>query len=186
MAARIAFADDNLAFVVFAQLKELDDVFKMFVVDILEESELTQHMHHRPELVRVALFPGGDYQIIILGMLELDRAGAAAAADHADRDFVAAFILDNDLGQIAVEDLADSLAEGKIDDGSGDEGVFALIADGNRDACKFEIVTVFIERAGPVFDDSKNYFWKTHYVFLAVKISGADGKDDGILVWFEL
>lgn len=115
-------------------------------------------------------------------MFELYGTGAAAAADHTDRNLVAAFILDNNLCQVTVEDLADSLAEGEIYDGCGDEGVFGFIVDGDGDACQFEIVAVLIERAGSIFDYSENYFWKTHFVSrYKVRADGKRGRHLGFV-----
>ena len=101
-------------------------------------------------------------QVFVFGVLELDGAGAAAAADHAHRDLVAALVLDDDLAEISVEDLAGLLAEREIDDGGGDEGVFAVVVDGDGDTRQLEAVVILVERAAPAFDDSEQYLRETH------------------------
>lgn len=89
-------------------------------------------------------------------------AGAAAAGNQAEGDFVGAFIVNDNFGEITIKDLAVLLTGWRLDNGGIYKSVFTFTIHTNGNAGNTERITIFIERAVLVFNNAKYYLGKSH------------------------
>ncbi|WP_245529520.1 hypothetical protein [Desulfobulbus propionicus] len=110
----------------------LHDTVQAIVIDIAKKGKIAQEVEHPAHLVidrPYFLFAAG-----VAEMFNPERAGAAAAGNHAIRDLVRSFIFDDDFCQVRVENFACPPVRGGMHHGGADEGTLSVAFHANGDA----------------------------------------------------
>lgn len=164
--APVAFADHDVAVFKGVEPEMLGYFLDVFPFDVFEERKVGQQVENGFQLVRGGLVD--EFQIVegvFPPVFQAQRAGATATGDHAVRDLVRPFVLNEDLGQVATQDLAFFLVERGGDDDGAEQGIFFFAGHGDGDAGHGEGVSIAEQRAFVVFGDLEQDFREAHNVY---------------------
>lgn len=151
-ATGIALADNNIARLISVQLEIADNRIKIFLVDIFKKRKTAQQVDNRTEFVREGIL-AKFLEMVVLAVFEPYRAATSAAIDHADRNFVTFFILDDQLGEVGVKGFAYFFPSRIGNDRGRDKTILAVADQGDGDPRERKTIIECVNGTTVIFND---------------------------------